>query len=638
MGVLKNTRAAQHTMMSWRVTCVSVLLCCEVLSRPSLLGAAPGSTDHHAHGDHHSHGDHNAHGNHLGHGEHQSKGHDQEVSQSLDYNYAYDLSEQARSQDTDDYYDDNPDRSYAFQFAGDAYSRDETVQPDGSVEGSYSYTGGDGELRTVNYRAGAGIGFEVIDPEVEQMFASFGQKMKASLPSSSPQAAPSTRNTAIAQPDSLYGAPPLPSYGEEPLPGYEAEPLPSASVNSVQPAGMIMDPSYYFEYKSADSERSEDADSSGTVVGSYKYRTAGRNDIEVRYRAGADTGFVVENADELAAALASVAAEAPLLRTPSETDNVVIEVPTPLSGAPPAPQPDVLYAAPAEQVETAYGVPAEEPDSLYGAPAPLPSYEPEVLSSPSVISSQAAPAVMMMMDPSYSFAYSGEESEREEDADSNGVVTGQYSYTNAEGNVISVRYKAGADIGFVVENEEELNAAVRKATDDGAVVAAARRAETIQQSGSEMSSSYDQPQADPLPIAATDAFYGAPTAPEPDFALPIAAPDGLYGAPAAPEADFALPLPSYNEPSQPDTLYGAPSESLPTRDAAPAMVMDASFNFQVVESDHSFQETADRAGERTGSYSYINPDGDSIEVRYRAGRDGFVILNPEEVLPIAPTA
>merc|ERR1711892_1500372 len=537
MGVLKNTRAAQHIMMSWRVTCVSVLLCSEVLSRPSLLGAAPESTHHHGQGDHRSHEDHQAHGDHRNHHAHEQHGNEQhhEVSQSLDYDYAYDLPEQARSQDGDDYYDDNPDRSYAFQFAGDAYSREETAQPDGSVEGSYSYTGGDGELRTVNYRAGAGIGFEVIDPEVEQMFASFGQKMKTSLPSSSPQAAPSIRNTAVAEPNSLYGAPPLPTYGEEPLPGYEAEPLPSASVISVQPAGMMMDPSYYFEYKSADSERREDADSSGTVVGTYKYRTAGGNDIEVRYRAGADTGFVVENGDELAAALESVAAEAPLVRTSSEINNIVIEVPTPLSGAPPAPQPDVLYAAPTEQEETSY---AEEPDTLYGAPAPLPSYEPEVLPSPSVISSQAAPAGMMMMDPSYSFAYSGEESEREEDADSNGVVTGQYSYTNAEGNVISVRYKDGSDIGFVVENEEELNAAVRKATDDGAVVAAARRAETIQQSDSEISSSYDQPQADPLPLAAPDAFYGAP---------------------AAPEADF--PLPSYAEPSQPDTLYGAPSES-----------------------------------------------------------------------------
>ena len=66
------------------------------------------------------------------------------------------------------------------------------------------------------------------------------------------------------------------------------------------------------------------------------------------------------------------------------------------------------------------------------------------------------------------------------------------------------------------------------------------------------------------------------------------------------------------------------------------MVMDASFNFAIEEDDHSFQEEADVNGERTGSYSYTNPDGEEIEVRYRAGRDGFVILNPEDVLPQAP--
>ena len=63
------------------------------------------------------------------------------------------------------------------------------------------------------------------------------------------------------------------------------------------------------------------------------------------------------------------------------------------------------------------------------------------------------------------------------------------------------------------------------------------------------------------------------------------------------------------------------------------MVMDASFNFAVDESDHSFQETADVTGERAGSYSYITPDGQMLEVRYTAGKNGFVILNPEEVLP-----
>ena len=68
-------------------------------------------------------------------------------------------------------------------------------------------------------------------------------------------------------------------------------------------------------------------------------------------------------------------------------------------------------------------------------------------------------------------------------------------------------------------------------------------------------------------------------------------------------------------------------------DAAPMMVMDASFNFAVDESDHSFQETADVTGERAGSYSFLTPDGQMLEVRYTAGKNGFVILNPEEVLP-----
>ena len=52
--------------------------------------------------------------------------------------------------------------------------------------------------------------------------------------------------------------------------------------------------------------------------------------------------------------------------------------------------------------------------------------------------------------------------------------------------------------------------------------------------------------------------------------------------------------------------------------------------------EHKFEEEADRTGERTGSYSYQAPDGTLVKVRYTAGRDGFVILNPDEVLPQAP--
>ena len=66
------------------------------------------------------------------------------------------------------------------------------------------------------------------------------------------------------------------------------------------------------------------------------------------------------------------------------------------------------------------------------------------------------------------------------------------------------------------------------------------------------------------------------------------------------------------------------------------MVMDASFNFAVDEEEQKFEEEADRTGERTGSYSYQAPDGTLVKVRYTAGRDGFVILNPDEVLPQAP--
>merc|ERR1712203_878495 len=68
----------------------------------------------------------------------------------------------------------------------------------------------------------------------------------------------------------------------------------------------------------------------------------------------------------------------------------------------------------------------------------------------------------------------------------------------------------------------------------------------------------------------------------------------------------------------------------------PQMVMDASFNFAVDETEHQFKAEADRTGERTGSYSYMAPDGTLVKVRYTAGRDGFVILNPDEVLPQAP--
>ena len=57
------------------------------------------------------------------------------------------------------------------------------------------------------------------------------------------------------------------------------------------------------------------------------------------------------------------------------------------------------------------------------------------------------------------------------------------------------------------------------------------------------------------------------------------------------------------------------------------------FSFEANGEEHEFTEKSDDEGERIGSYSYISPEGDKITVRYSAGRNGFVILNPEDVLP-----
>ena len=67
------------------------------------------------------------------------------------------------SEDTDDasedYYDENPDRSYKFDFEAEGYSREEEADADGTVVGKYTYIDANGVERSLSYRAGANIGF-----------------------------------------------------------------------------------------------------------------------------------------------------------------------------------------------------------------------------------------------------------------------------------------------------------------------------------------------------------------------------------------------------------------------------------------------------------------------------------------------
>ena len=52
---------------------------------------------------------------------------------------------------------------------------------------------------------------------------------------------------------------------------------------------------------------------------------------------------------------------------------------------------------------------------------------------------RTTPAPMMMMDRSYDFGYTADESRRVESADPSGNVVGTYAYTSPDGNQLEVR-------------------------------------------------------------------------------------------------------------------------------------------------------------------------------------------------------
>merc|ERR1712141_789694 len=362
----------------------------------------------------------------------------------------------------------------------------------------------------------------------------------------------------------LYGAPAeLPSYGEEDLPGYGVEELPaynipaaasapSASVASSSSVMMLMDPSYSFEYKSEDSERVEDADSTGSITGQYGYKTAGGNDILVKYSAGADTGFVIENKDDLAAALERSAAEAALVKAKPYTGEVV----------------EVEYSGPNTE------------------------------------------------DSSYSFAYKGSDKAQQEESAA-GDVKGSYSFKTEDGQEFTVKYTSGVG-GFVVENIEDLLAQTNPQSAEYQAVLAEHAAIAAERQS--LASEAQRKSTGNTNSPAAETYVHNEIEAEPYNHEEIEAESYIDEQVAYVHNEIAA------EP------YIHEAESAGNGGGA----MDSSFMFNAVGDDHEFMETADPAGERTGSYSYVNPDGKNILVKYSAGKDGFVILNPREVLPQGP--
>ena len=402
----------------------------------------------------------------------------------------------------------------------------------------------------------------------------------------------------VAPLDGLYGAPPpeeLPSYAEE-VPAPSA-PLPVPAPAPAPAPMMMMDPSYSFQFSNEDSQRSEANDINNVLTGSYGYKTPGGEDILVKYKAGPEIGFVVENADEVAAAIERSAGEA-----------VAAVKATPYSG---------------EAAEVEFRAPGVD--------------------------------ASMALENNYSYGYKVSDKAVNQEADQDGEVKGSYSYIMEDGTEIEVRYTAGKN-GFVVENLEDVMAKVNAASeaveeDLGQYGAApevvvethvAPVADVIVAKAAPAPASDDYADYEPYvhvdipaePYVHVDMPYVHEEIPAEAYVHEE--PDYVAEAASVVAAKLTPPAPSYQKKNiVRKRVQVNKHEASGATDTAAA---GKAFSYEAIAEDHEITESADAENERTGSYTYLTPEGDRITVRYSAGRNGFVILNPDEVLPQPVTA
>ena len=381
----------------------------------------------------------------------------------------------------------------------------------------------------------------------------------------------------VAPLDGLYSAPaleplePLEQYGQtveesEAQPSYELPPAPATAPATMMPM-MVMDPSYSFQFSNEDSQREEENDISGVLTGSYSYKTPGGQDILVKYTAGPDTGFVIQNMEELNAALERSAAEPVEVRA------------SPYSG---------------ETAEVEFSGPQVRED--------------------------------MSLEQSYSYGYSSQQQAANQEADSEGEVSGSYSYSLEDGREVEVRYTAGRD-GFRVDNLEELMATVHAEEDLGQYGAAESEAVA------EVVVARDQIDEEQLHGAQPYVHQDMPYVHEEIEALPYVH-EEIEALPYVHDTTGDVAEPSIAQKSGGKSrAIGRKRVAVKKNKTSPSSAASRSFSFETEGEDQQFSEQSDSEGERIGSYSYISPEGDKITVRYSAGKNGFVILNPEEVLP-----
>lgn len=363
---------------------------------------------------------------------------------------------------------------------------------------------------------------------------------------------------------------------------------------------MMMDPSYRFQFSNEDSQRSEANDINNIVTGSYGYKTPGGEDILVRYRAGPNIGFVVENADEVAAAIE---------RSAGEVVPAVKAIP---------------YSGEAAEVE---------------------------FRTPGVDDSMA-------LEKNYNYGYKVSDKAVSQKADKNGEVRGSYSYIMEDGSEIEVNYTAGKN-GFVVENLDDVMAKVNAASE-----ASEAAEEGLGQYGAApVVTAHAASVADvtvakvaPAPVSDDYADYepyvhvDIPAEPYVHVDMPYVheeipaevyvheEPDYVEAVETAPvvSANLSPPAPSHQKKNIKRKRVQVNKHESSAASATSAA--GQAFSYEAIAEDHEITESADAENERVGSYTYLTPEGDRVTVRYSAGRNGFVILNPEEVLPQPVTA
>uniref|UniRef100_A0A2P2I0A2 Cell wall protein AWA1-like n=1 Tax=Hirondellea gigas TaxID=1518452 RepID=A0A2P2I0A2_9CRUS len=488
----------------------------------------------------------------------------------------------------------NLDGSYSFSYVNSDSSRSETADAFNNVVGKYSFVAADGQNREIRYRAGSATGYVAEGDSIPEVAVVSAPAAEAAVPTL-------YNVPARAAPEVLYSAPtpviPVPS--------------PVAFQPETQPRG---DASYSFQYSTDDSDRQESADSDLNVKGSYSFIADDGLRRNVNYIAGSATGFVAQG-DHLPVAPEPAAPAAP------------IQYSAPSAPAPVAPAAQV-YSAPSEprgdasyhfsyqnsdssrsessdsdlnvrgdysfiaddgQLRTvnyiagsATGFVAQgdhlpvapEPIAVEPQTSPVQLYRAPQPSSIPAATTYTSASTEPRRDASYNFKYENQDSSRSETADSDLNIEGEYSFVGADGQTRRVTYRAGSGTGFVAEGDHL-----------------------------------------PVNVPISPAFTSA----------------SIYSAPAS-SAQSGHSVQSH--------FVGGSTPSFKSHQAEDANIIsnqgaDGSYSFSYSNSDSSRSESADSSNNVVGEYSFTADDGQTRQIRYRAG-SGTGFIAEGDSIPVAP--